>query len=167
MNKFIWLLIAAFFISGCVTQKRCFEKFPPQLIVKDSIVYRDTTIYIDTTITIPGETIVLIDTLPCPITGKYRAKGKRGSVDVDIVNGVMTVKSTCDEYQHKISLMKRLGWKEYHRFQREIHELKITKKLNWWQQTIQILGYVLLGYISLRLIVFVIRKYSKLQIPFI
>lgn len=58
----IFLLI---FVSSCATQKRCYQKFPPQTVTvtKDSIrteiVYRDTTIYV----TLPVETITKTDTI--------------------------------------------------------------------------------------------------------
>lgn len=44
----ILLLGVSVLFSGCVTQKRCSDKFPPQetIIVRDSVVYKDTTIYI-------------------------------------------------------------------------------------------------------------------------
>lgn len=57
-----------FALSSCLTQKRCFEKFPIQTdtvrieTIKDSIAYRDTLIYI----TIPGSVSVDSVIIPCP-----------------------------------------------------------------------------------------------------
>lgn len=43
-------------VSGCVTQRRCLDKFPPaaaDTIIVESVTYRDTTI----TVTLPADTI--------------------------------------------------------------------------------------------------------------
>lgn len=49
-------------ITGCATQKRCMEKWPPEITPIDTVTVtqvRDTTIYRDTIITIqiPGDTV--------------------------------------------------------------------------------------------------------------
>jgi hypothetical protein len=57
--KYILIILLAFLLLGCVTQKRCNEKFPSQSFTKDSIVYKDKLVYKDTTIyvPIPGDTV--------------------------------------------------------------------------------------------------------------
>lgn len=51
MKKLILLLMGfILLLSGCVTQERCLEKFPPQEFVRDSIVYKTKVEYKDTTI---------------------------------------------------------------------------------------------------------------------
>ena len=62
MKKLLPLILTIVLASSCVTQKRCFEKFPPEVktdtvfyeVVRDSIVYRDTTIIL----TLPGQTVI-------------------------------------------------------------------------------------------------------------
>lgn len=46
-------------ISGCATQKRCEQKFPPQIVRTDSVITKTQTIYRDTTIFVylPGDTV--------------------------------------------------------------------------------------------------------------
>jgi hypothetical protein len=58
-NQLIGLVFVALLMSGCVTQKRCEQKFPPQIITIDSVITKTETIYRDTTIFIelPGDTI--------------------------------------------------------------------------------------------------------------
>jgi hypothetical protein len=69
MKKIVFFFIVILvFLSSCVTQRKCLEKFPPTrdtiriVQVHDSIVYRDTTIVL----TIPGETRVDSVPIPCP-----------------------------------------------------------------------------------------------------
>lgn len=67
MKKLILLILIAATFNGCVTQKRCNNKFPPETIVirTDSIirttetVFRDTTVYIH----LPGEVKYSTDTV--------------------------------------------------------------------------------------------------------
>jgi hypothetical protein len=58
-NQLIGLVFVALLMSGCVTQKRCEQKFPQQIITIDSVITKTETIYRDTTIFIelPGDTI--------------------------------------------------------------------------------------------------------------
>lgn len=46
------IIILSLLLLGCVTQKRCLKKFPPQVSVVENIVYRDTIVYVN----IPGQT---------------------------------------------------------------------------------------------------------------
>ena len=59
MKTFIIILVILL-LTGCVTQKRCDRKFPPQLIHTDSLITNSTTIFGDTTIFVylPGNTII-------------------------------------------------------------------------------------------------------------
>jgi hypothetical protein len=64
-TKLIIFVAFVLLASGCVTQKRCNTKFPPQIITvtKDSIrteiQYRDTTIFIK----LPVEKVTVFDTI--------------------------------------------------------------------------------------------------------
>lgn len=72
MKKYLYLILLILIISGCVSQKKCLQKFPPQetIIIKDSIVIKDTTIYSDIIMydTILGDTVMVYK--------KIQSKGK-------------------------------------------------------------------------------------------
>ena len=62
MKTIAAFLIFALAATSCATQKRCLEKWPPQIDPIDTVVVthvKDTTIYRDTTITIriPADTV--------------------------------------------------------------------------------------------------------------
>lgn len=61
------ILIALISLSGCVTEKRCNSKYPPEVMIirKDSIITKKETIFRDTTIfvKIPGENQYYTDTI--------------------------------------------------------------------------------------------------------
>lgn len=74
---------------GCVTQKACNEKFPPQVIRKDSIVYKETIVYRDTTAKVKGEGVKLSN-IPVTVDDngkaqlpKTKAASKSGRVNVE------------------------------------------------------------------------------------
>ena len=62
VRKLTVLILIVALASSCVTQRRCLQKFPPEVktdtvfyeVVRDSIVYRDTTIIL----TLPGQTVI-------------------------------------------------------------------------------------------------------------
>ena len=43
--KKLAIVILCIFFTSCVTQKACYEKFPPQVGVTDTVVYRDTVYF--------------------------------------------------------------------------------------------------------------------------
>lgn len=67
MKNLILLIVIVATFTGCVTQRRCYNKFPPDVMIirKDSIirttntVFRDTTIYIQ----LPAEVKYSTDTV--------------------------------------------------------------------------------------------------------
>ena len=74
--KGLLVLVLFVFMSSCVTQRRCMNRFPPQRdtviveTVKDSVVYKDTTVFIN----IPGATRIDSVPIPCPEIASYTPK---------------------------------------------------------------------------------------------
>lgn len=97
-------------ITSCITQKKCFEKFPPQIITKDSIVVKDTVIYRDTTITLPGDTLQINDTIPCPnvnINRVVKSKNGKTTATVSIKNGKLQVECKTDSLRLLLKICKQ------------------------------------------------------------
>lgn len=71
MKRITIVAILSILMMGCATQKRCFDKWPPEVgtdtIVVETIQYRDTIIEIY----LPGDTIYkeVALTIPCPEPG--------------------------------------------------------------------------------------------------
>lgn len=56
----IWVIIS---FSSCATEKRCYKKHPPQIEIRDSVVYKNIEIIIHDTVFIYGDTVTLSDTV--------------------------------------------------------------------------------------------------------
>lgn len=100
--KFLLLVLPALLLSSCVTKRKCDTKFPPQVIVKDSIVVSqvERIILRDTTIFIQGEKIFIKDNAYCDSLGRAQLNKKevragRLRATVEIKNG--EVKVDCNE----------------------------------------------------------------------
>lgn len=94
--KYLFFLLSLFLFTSCVTKKTCQQKFPPQIITKDSLVIKDTTIYVDIPIVIPGDSILLIDTIPCPINYEKEVIEDNKTISVKIKDGKLTAKCSTD-----------------------------------------------------------------------
>lgn len=129
----IGLLLLTF--ASCVTQKRCFEKFPPQVITKDSVVLKDTTIYVKKLIVIPGDTVTLRDSIPCPDVQYHKvitSPSGRTQAKVDIDKGKLTVDCQVDSLNKVIDSLKvTLQQKESYHSQTQVVEKPVYKTPVW------------------------------------
>lgn len=117
--------------SSCLTQKRCLERFPPQILTKDSIILKDTTIYIPVKIKVPGDSVHLIDTIPCPDVEYHKevkSPSGKSTATVDIHKSVLSVDCKTDSLERTIdSLAARVKVAEAYHSQVQIVEKPITK----------------------------------------
>ena len=111
MKRHIILLAAAFFLSGCVTQKRCLLKFPPDTITKIETKtvteWRDTTIYVH----LPGDSVFvnvpipMIEPLNIPkLTARLPLARSTAWVDDGLLNLGLWIDSTT--YKFKLDSAK-------------------------------------------------------------
>lgn len=118
MKKVIAIGVLLLSLASCITQKRCLQKFPPQIVTKDSIVIKDTTVYITLRDTIPGDSVLLHDSIPCPDVQYHKevkSPSGRTSAKVDINKGKLTVDCKTDSLNRVIdSLIKLKSAQTYH-----------------------------------------------------
>ena len=104
------IIIAVIFsLCSCATQKKCNRKFPAETIIKDSVsvVIRDS-ISTDT-IFLPGESILIHDTIPCPDVEYHREVRSNNTIaTVHISKGVITVECKTDSLQHIIEVKNKI-----------------------------------------------------------
>ena len=147
MRIILFIIIAASFTS-CISQKKCNDRYPPQIITKDSVVEREVVTYRDTTITVPGDSVKIHDTIPCPDVvyhKEVKSKSGRTTAKVDINKGTLTVECKTDSLQRVIdSLASVIKTKEVYKTTTVIKEKPVTKyripKWCWWYIGIT-LGY--------------------------
>lgn len=157
-------------LSGCVTQKRCNLKFPPQVttIVKDSIVYKETTVYKDTTIYIKLVADTIIDSTFVTInkglvnSKTVKVKGIYADATGQVINSVLIVKlfekDTTLQLKLDNAIRETNSWKE--KYNSIISkEVKTTNHMNLFQKIFFYIGLIVtlmgIGYIVFK---FILKK---------
>lgn len=132
------LLLAA--LSGCVTQRRCLQKFPPRtdtvtvVEIRDSLVYKDTVIFVR----LPGELRTDSVFIPCPppppayIPDTARAETSlaiaRAWWDHPNIMLSLTQKDTTIEHRLDSAIKESYHWRnEYTKVTRVISEKYVPK----------------------------------------
>lgn len=104
-------LIAMLLFASCVTRKKCADRYPPQIVSKDSVIERETVSYRDTTILVPGDRVHMTDTIPCPdVVYKKTVTSKTGrtKASVTIDRGKLNVDCKTDSLQATIDSLKTI-----------------------------------------------------------
>ena len=121
-----------------MTQRRCTEKFPPQISIirKDSIVTKDTVIYRDRIVhdTIPADT--MNESKPLPPTTDPKIKELKSSV-VHLENDYATAKAWIEGWQLILELIQKgqvidrilKDAEKETRHWRELYESEIKKEI--------------------------------------
>ena len=103
--KYYIIILCITILCSCVTQKRCDEKFPPQItsttVTKDSIVCITDTMWLD-----PAQ-IVIRDSIPCPDYHHTLTQGTHHAT-IDIKAGHLTVTCKDDSLREIIEYQKHI-----------------------------------------------------------
>lgn len=95
------------YLSSCATQKRCYQRFPPQIITKDSVVIKDTTIYRDVAVQVPGDSVTIHDTINCPgLNYEKEVQSGHMKAKVSIHDNQLKVDCKSDSFQLVIKDLK-------------------------------------------------------------
>lgn len=138
MKKLIWTFFVLIALSSCVTQKRCNEKFPPEIsevtIVHDSIVHD--------TISVPYQELSFDTTSPCPPQVEYHKEKRVGGLvsSVTIHKGVITQKCSDDSLQVVINSLHRIILTH----KKEAPKTVEVKHIPWWAYACAFLAAILL-----------------------
>lgn len=156
------ILFSAIIMSGCITQKRCNSKFPPQTItiVKDSIITKDSIVYkpVEVLVHIKGDTVTKHDTVYRDIkTGLINSKPVYAETEfakakAQVVNSKLNLELTQKDSTFKVktdSLNKEIyHWKEKYNFiyKKEVDSIKYIPKIykfSMWYMWITIILVIL------------------------
>jgi hypothetical protein len=97
-------VIIILLLNSCNPQKYCAKRFPPSIVEIEKTntkeILRDTSIYI------PGDTVKIIDTIPCPelINKSIIKKSGRATVKFNIKDNKITAEALCDSLEKVIQL---------------------------------------------------------------
>jgi|GEM_PF-4442597 hypothetical protein len=116
-TKAIIVLTALLLVSSCATEKRCLEKWPPLLVIKDSVIVRVNTIYRDTVIFIklPPDTIRVeqnIDSLMNPLIAESKYAKAVADIYKNRLRLTLTQFDTIIQFKLDSANRVTLFWKE-------------------------------------------------------
>lgn len=162
-NKII--ILAIILLSGCATQKRCFEKFPPEIktdtIIHTEIIYQDTTVFVE----IKGDSVLvevpvyIVDTVegkPIVITYKdAEAETDFAAARAWIENSILQLELIQKDSLIEIQLDSVIAIKDHYieLYTTEIHKSPPKKKC----PTRSIILYLLGGFFLGVVLIFIIK----------
>ena len=114
MIRLLVYLFGVLLVSvSCVTERRCNKKFPPQVIVKDSVWTVIEREYHDTVVYAPADTVILTDTIVCDESGRVNfdeqvLRSNQARVRVSIVDSRLQVEAYCDSLELELQKIREL-----------------------------------------------------------
>jgi hypothetical protein len=164
MKKLIILLLIAATFTGCITEKRCNSKFPPEvMIIRTDSIFRETkTIYNDTIIyvQIPGEIQYSNDTIYIvgdqiyfkPSYLKTSFAESRAYVQNNRLQHTLTQNDTIVPVTIKNAI--RLTWERAERyFNQSETKVEKVKYVPWIYKALSLIGAMSLAYFALTLFI--------------
>lgn len=115
MKKYLLLAMVIIIITGCVTKRRCMEKFPPSIVTEDSVTISEKIVYKDSIITLPADSSWLTALLKCDSTGNvylsqllnYQSGNKVGVPVIKIRDNIIKVECQVDSLQIYLLLKEK------------------------------------------------------------
>jgi hypothetical protein len=149
------IIISLLFFSGCITQDKCLQRFPPEVketitIVTETVtVTRDTVIYVQ----LEPEMIYQTDTVKIDVlTGLIQSE--RSHLETSLAWSVAQVQNSKlhHELHQKDTLIEfklQNAITEIERLQKELREkvttIEVPRKLTAWQKLLMGLGWITIG----------------------
>lgn len=135
--KFIIYLSACFlFLSSCS------KKLQPtvETIYKDSIVEKKVVRVRDSVVFLPSDSVIIHDTIPCPIDYHQEDSSSKTKITVDIKKGKLTAKCQTDSLQQRIHWLENEYLKEKYSLKTHVETkyievpkpVKYTPKWHWY-----------------------------------
>ena len=161
MKNILIIILSMIFFQGCISEKRCNRRYPPQVTKTDSVYVKFTETVRDTVIKVAADSSQIQMMINCDSLNQaylsriisYESGSNAMIPEVIIKDRILTVKCRVDSMAVYAKLKDRFTeMKETH----DQVTVKIEKvnELTWWQQTQLILFKVLAAVI----IVFLLYK---------
>jgi len=150
------LVVAVLLAASCKPTQQVIEK----TVTKDTIIYKEKRVPYDTTIYIPGDSILIIDKVPCPDFEKKQFKSGRVTGSVEIKDSVLTVDCKCADLEQKVTLFNNI----YEYYKSHASELVRVEQVRYVPGFVKFLAWTG-GILLLLLLGIIIYKLIKLFKP--
>jgi hypothetical protein len=161
--KFL-LFTALLFLGSCITEKKCWTKYPPNIIVKDSVVYKNIEVIIHDTLVIYGDTVISSDTVYLDkLTGlitsnKIYSETEYAKAYAQVINSKLFL-----ELIQKDTAIERLIKENV-----QVKEVYVTKtvelkvwEVHWYDKVARIIAAIFLLAILVLVAINIIKAYIK------
>lgn len=157
MRKIIIISVFSIFIFSCATQKRCYEKYPPVVTIKDSCWVE--TIHDSVKVFVPYQNVVFDTTLnEIPVSLVFHHTSSKGSLHqtIDIKNGRITQKCIADSLELYIEFLKNYYHEQIKIVEShikdcdKIHRTGYDYFCRWWFLITAILLLLILIYLAVK-----------------
>lgn len=160
------MMLVLITLSSCITQRKCFNKFPPpppsiEKVVETVTVFKDTTVYVS----IPADTIYQTDTVFINKDGLVNYPLAR--IDVEYAWSTIQIKNNRVFhylYQKETEIAKTIQDAIKESTTSEVTVIRepyeVPMPVSWWNQTMIKGGYVLLGIIILLFGFLFLKKFT-------
>lgn len=173
MKKLLIILIALLSLQGCISEKRCMLRYPPQIIITDSVVLTNSLIERDTVIKLAADSSSIQMLIDCDSLNQaylsriigYEAGNNAMIPEVVIQDRILTVKCRVDSMAVYSKIKERFEKTNYVSQTIQKHQVTpVTKSgLSQYRRTMFTLGWVFSGLVVLAIIMALIRFKNNIK----
>ena len=164
LKQIIIVVISMLFLSSCITEKKCWQRYPPKIVVKDSIVFKEKVITIRDTIVISGDTVISTDTVYVDkLTGLMNSNKVWSETDyskayAQVINSKLFLELIQKDTAIERLLRENIQIKEV--YKTEIVETKVWE-VHWYDKVARFVAGIFILAIFVVLAMKIIKSYIK------
>ena len=165
MVRIIAIVISLLFLSSCITEKKCYKRYPPKVIVKDSIVYKTKEIVIHDTVYIQGDTVISTDTVFVDkLTGlvssnKVWSETEFAKAYAQVVDSKLFLELIQKDTAIERLLKENIEYKEV--YKTKTIEVKVWE-VHWYDKVARVVAGIVIFAIFVLIAIRLIKSYTKL-----
>ena len=162
-NTFL-LFLALLFLGSCITEKKCWKRYPPKVVVKDSIVYKTKEIIIHDTLVIYGDTVISTDTVYLDkLTGlitsnKISSETEYAKAWAQVINSKLFLELIQKDTAIERLIKQSIQYKEV--YSTKTVEIKVWE-VHWYDKVARVVTGIFILAVLVLIVIRIIKAYIK------
>ncbi len=162
--KRILLFTALLFLTSCITEKKCWKKYPPNVVVKDSIVYKVKEVTFYDTLVIYADTVTSTDTVYLDkLTGlitsnKLYSETEYANATAQVINSKLFLELVQKDTAIERLLKENIQYKEV--YKTKTVELKVWE-VHWYDRVARVIAMIFIVAMLVLVAMRIIKAYTK------